>query len=63
LIQIKRRAKTSHSICDRKTASHLIADLKQGNTGRDGRMNGPTGKPRPADVMADVRSQMFDLHY
>jgi len=25
--------------------------------------NGLAGKPRPADVLADVRSQMFDPHY
>jgi malate dehydrogenase (oxaloacetate-decarboxylating)(NADP+) len=25
--------------------------------------NGLAGKPRPEDVLADVRSQMFDPHY
>ena len=25
--------------------------------------NGLAGKPRPKDVLADVRSQMFDPHY
>ena len=25
--------------------------------------NGLAGKPKPGDVMADVRAQMFDPHY
>jgi malate dehydrogenase (oxaloacetate-decarboxylating)(NADP+) len=42
----------------REVSAHIAAAVAE-----TAYKNGLAGKPRPADVLADVRSQMFDPHY
>ena len=42
----------------REVSAHIAAAVAE-----TAYKNGLAGKPRPADVMADVRAQMFDPHY
>ena len=42
----------------REVSAHIAAAVAE-----TAYRNGLAGKPRPADVLADVRSQMFDPHY
>jgi malate dehydrogenase (oxaloacetate-decarboxylating)(NADP+) len=42
----------------REVSAHIAAAVEQ-----TAYKNGLAGKPRPDDVMAEVRAQMFDPHY
>jgi malate dehydrogenase (oxaloacetate-decarboxylating)(NADP+) len=42
----------------REVSAHIAAAVAQ-----TAYKNGLAGKPRPDDVMAEVRAQMFDPHY